>query len=168
MPPTHLAPASPPGGTCHALADLVLLLAGQHFDRWLGRNIWLYNATADSWTRVGAAPIYMKGHVCTIHEGRLYLTGGQTGTGAAGKDEDQSSPGNLLLHRSRARLDWSESTAGADAPRFPNHPQFLVPPCRCRQEPRVWSPHGPAVCFDAAAAAGGGAGGPDLRAPDAA
>lgn len=63
-------------------ADSALVVGGQHYGGWLSRTIWLYNATADSWTRVGHTPTYGKGQACALHGGRLFMTMGQEGQGA--------------------------------------------------------------------------------------
>jgi len=62
-------------------ADAALVVGGQHFDGWLSRTLWLYNATEDSWARVGNAPLYNRGHVCGLHAGQLFMALGQQGKG---------------------------------------------------------------------------------------
>lgn len=61
--------------------DAALVVGGQHFDGWLSRTIWLYNATEDSWARVGHAPVSSRGHVCGLQDGRLFMALGQLGQG---------------------------------------------------------------------------------------
>lgn len=63
-------------------ADTALVVGGQHYADWLSSTLWLYNATEDSWARVGQAPLYSRGHVCGLHDGRLFMTLGQQGRGA--------------------------------------------------------------------------------------
>ena len=57
------------------------MVGGQHYAGWLSRTLWLYNATQDSWARVGHAPLYGRGQVCALHGGRLFLALGQQGQG---------------------------------------------------------------------------------------
>lgn len=54
-------------------------MGGQHYDGWLSHTLWLYNATQDSWARVGHAPLYSRGHVCGLQDGRLFMALGQEG-----------------------------------------------------------------------------------------
>lgn len=74
------------GSTCvHCLpacpADAALVVGGQHYDGWLSRTMWMYNATEDSWARVGDAPVYSRRHVCGLQHGRLFMTLGRQGQG---------------------------------------------------------------------------------------
>lgn len=62
-------------------ADAVLVVGGQHYGGWLSRTIWLFNATDDSWTHVGHAPVYARDSVCALYGGRLVMMLGQQGTG---------------------------------------------------------------------------------------
>jgi len=68
---------------CYCCADLradtALVVGGQHYVGWLSRTLWLYNATEDSWARVGHAPLYSRGHVCGLQDGRLFMALGQQG-----------------------------------------------------------------------------------------
>ena len=66
--------------SAHA-ADAALLVGGQHYEGWLSHTMWLYNATEDSWARVGEAPVYSRGHVCGLQHGRLFMALGQQGQG---------------------------------------------------------------------------------------
>ncbi|KAI7843914.1 hypothetical protein COHA_002456 [Chlorella ohadii] len=59
--------------------DSALFVSGQHYDGWLSRMLWLYNATEDSWARVGHAPVYIRDHVCGLHNGRLFMALGRQG-----------------------------------------------------------------------------------------
>lgn len=61
--------------------DAALVVGGQLYDEWLSRTIWVYNATEDAWWRVGHTPVYVKGHVCAVHDGQFILAGGQLGSG---------------------------------------------------------------------------------------
>lgn len=63
-------------------ADTALVVGGQHYADWLSSTLWLYNATEDTWVRVGHAPLYSRGHVCGLHDGHLFLVLGQHGQGA--------------------------------------------------------------------------------------
>jgi hypothetical protein len=54
-------------------------VGGQHYADWLSSTLWLYNATEDSWARVGHAPLYNRGHVCGLHDGHLFMALGQQG-----------------------------------------------------------------------------------------
>lgn len=67
------------GCTLKLAQDAALVVGGQHYDGWLSRTMWMYNATEDSWARVGDAPVYSRGHVCGLQHGRLFMTLGQQG-----------------------------------------------------------------------------------------
>lgn len=62
-------------------ADTALVVGGQHYVGWLSRTLWLYNATEDSWARVGHAPLYSRGHVCGLQDGHLFMALGLQGQG---------------------------------------------------------------------------------------
>ncbi|KAK9807030.1 hypothetical protein WJX72_011290 [[Myrmecia] bisecta] len=61
-------------GTC------MLLLGGQSGMQWLQRNIWLYNATGDTWQVVGQLPYGReKGASCAVLDEAVYISNGQQG-----------------------------------------------------------------------------------------
>ncbi|KAI7839549.1 hypothetical protein COHA_006731, partial [Chlorella ohadii] len=37
------------------------------------RGIWQYNAHEGTWTRAGWAPVAFEGHLCALHDGRLFV-----------------------------------------------------------------------------------------------
>jgi hypothetical protein len=74
--------------------DTALVVGGQHYAGWLSRTLWLYNATEDSWARVGHAPLYNRGHVCGLHDGHLFMALGQQG-----QEEGLSAEPGMLSQR---------------------------------------------------------------------
>ncbi len=94
------APAIAPAPAC--CADSALVVSGQHYDGWLSRMLWLYNATEDSWARVGHAPVYIRDHVCGLPNGRLFMALGRQGAGKRariiGQMSGQSCTCMHLLH----------------------------------------------------------------------
>lgn len=86
-------------------------MGGQHYSGWLSRTIWLFNATDDSWTRVGHAPVYAKDSVCALNGGRLVMMLGLQGTGEQSEGRAQvpalKAGAGVMAREGRARCGRS-------------------------------------------------------------
>ena len=137
--PARAAPPSPPPP-----ADSALVVGGQHYKGWLSRFVWLYNATEDSWTRVGQLPVHARGQACALHAGRLLVTLGQQGMGEtrvewtgweAGRSYEaprRACPGSrsaaAINQPPRTRCPAPAAEGGlAPEPGLPSARQFLAP-----------------------------------------